>query len=822
VKAKLLSFLSLFLLFSKPLLTDARTRAQHATDAATWGSAHTQLESRGATAISGPFRTGTAAMPYTGAQSYPAIATPAPNTLTYYDDYDFDGDNAPDAAYAYVPDAAFSALTPHPWPIGLPTGTATRIKTPSQADQLLRNAQYYDSKNRVVYTFAEEYPAGTTQTWTEYNFVGWVMKRKTAQTFASRTTTVLERNEYDHAGRLLRVYHAINGAPETQIAEYTYNELGQQVAKNLHKKPDATFAQTLSQRYNERGWLTSLTANLFQMQLDYVQSSIPSYAPQWNGNISAITWTHLSEPGKAYRFSYDRLSRLTNAESFSLPTPSTYTLDNAICEGAITYDYNGNILTLLRNQAGIVADNLSYRYEGNRLRSVVDASTDNTENYFKDNGAPISNNDYNYDECGRLTSDANKGITSVTYNNNSLPIRIEKSATQFYQMVYDEAGTLRRRIVTDGAVVNTTDYVAGFQYDNSTLDFLPQPEGFVKSNPDGSFTYRYAIRDHLGSTRVVVNQDGTLSQKNDYYPFGQEIYRVTGGAQWNYKYNGKESQIALGLNWNNYGARYYDAQLGRWHVVDPMADKMRRWSTYNYAFDNPMRFIDPDGMAPMGDPPGLGYIKRELNAAGTNLMNALGKAYLTVMGALTGADDAVVLATTATKAAGITENAYHINGNAASTTDAVIAGVGVAANVAGVVHDVVGVTKALKEGAKGTEAVKSADNVVNLTIDGTRHPESARHALDAQAAGMPSEGVVDRAGSTARRKESLSGTEIKKGYDRDEYPPAVVKGDTPGASVRYITPGDNRGSGSLLGKQLQGVPDNTKVKINIIPPNEPK
>ena len=100
-----------------------------------------------------------------------------------------------------------------------------------------------------------------------------------------------------------------------------------------------------------------------------------------------------------------------------------------------------------------------------------------------------------------------------------------------------------------------------------------------------------------------LNDDGSVDQTdilqiNSYYGFGLNMEMNTNGAKGNnkYQYNGKEWNDDFSLGLNDYGARMYDPAIGRWNSVDPLTEKMRRYSPYNYGFDNPIKFIDPDGM----------------------------------------------------------------------------------------------------------------------------------------------------------------------------------------------------------------------------------
>jgi len=232
-------------------------------------------------------------------------------------------------------------------------------------------------------------------------------------------------------------------------------------------------------------------------------------------------------------------------------------------------------------------DNLTYTYNGNQLTKVEDA-TGNAAGFS--NGASAAN-EYTYDNNGNLTKDSNKNISSIAYNCLNLPNKVTFSDGSTIVYSYAADGTKLRTVHTINGTTTTKDYCSNVVYENGVQKMLLTEEGYVDLSASTP-TYYYYLKDHQGNNRVVVNKDGAVKETNHYYPFGGLF---DSDYEQPYKYNGKELDTQKGLNWYDYGARHYDATLGRWFAMDPLAEKMGAWSPYAYCYNNPVRFIDPNG-----------------------------------------------------------------------------------------------------------------------------------------------------------------------------------------------------------------------------------
>ncbi|AFD06653.1 RHS repeat-associated core domain protein [Solitalea canadensis DSM 3403] len=477
-------------------------------------------------------------------------------TVNYYDNYAFTGN-----------------------PFGAQTGTqslmtrslltGTKVKVLDGGSTYLWTVNFYDKEGRVIQSKSTNYLSGQDVVDNTYDFPGQLQLTKRTHTVSGKAPLeITTRYEYDHMGRRIDTYEKIGSASEVLLASYKYNELGQQIKKQLHSENNgSSYLQAVDYAYNIRGWLKSSTAPKFSMSLKY-EDAATAYK-QYNGNIGEMNYTGPSSGAKNFQYSYDKLNRLTNAVSTG----------NLLNE-TLTYDVMGNIKSL--NRTGTGYGNTTYEYLKNGMNSNQLQSTA---------GNIIAS--YGYDVNGNLLTDSKKGIT-LAYNYLNLPNVI--TGTQNITYIYDAAGRKLRRIEAG----KNNDYVNGIHYEQSgTLAFIQTEEG--RAIPNGSsYIYEYNLSDHLGNVRVSLDKDpstGTarVIQEDEYYAFGLRK-GITSSSGNRYLYNGKELQESLGQY--DYGARFYDPALGRWNAVDPLAEKMRRHSPYNYCFDNPIRFIDPDGMEP--------------------------------------------------------------------------------------------------------------------------------------------------------------------------------------------------------------------------------
>ena len=505
-------------------------------------------------------------------------SSPTVLVQSYYDGYGFVGGTG-------LPTGQFTKDTSG-YGRGSLTGSAVTVFGSSTK---IYKAFYYDIKGRMTKSVQNNLLSGYDITSTVYTFSNKPSGVTHTHTASGKTTrTEVYTYTYDHADRISKVQHSLGGTSIT-LYDATYDNFGRLLTKQYH----GTSINKLTYAYNLRSWLTGISGTCFTQNL-YYNTGVGT--AKYNGNISSMTWKSGNESTvRGYKFTYDGLDRMLNATYGE--TASISTNANRFSENVTGYDKNGNIKSLQRyGQTGASAygliDNLTYTLTGNQLSRVDDAVSTvayGTNTAFV-NGASAAG-EYAYDVNGNLTKDLNKGITDIQYNVLNLPSTVSFSDGSTITYTYGADGTKLRTVHKIGSTTTTTDYCGNVIYENGTQKLLLTEEGYI--NLTGTQQYHYYLKDHQGNNRVVINQSGTVEETNHYYPFGG-VFGTTGNTQ-PYKYNGKEFDTKKGLNWYDYGARHYDAALGRFTTNDRFAEKYYSMSPYQYGANNPVNNIDVNG-----------------------------------------------------------------------------------------------------------------------------------------------------------------------------------------------------------------------------------
>ena len=417
---------------------------------------------------------------------------------------------------------------------GLTTVSKTRVLDDN--GEWLASVIYYDDYARSIQIQTQQMGGEWDMMTNLYDFSGKVLTTYQEHQSQIEPVVVQQNFEYDHAGRLLKTYHKINQQEMILLSNVRYNEVGQVKGKGLHK---AVPLQDITFQYNIRGWLTHINdlstirqsqdSKLFAFQIHYEE------ADQYNGNIGKVEWKTVTDAvQRGYEFGYDKLNRLKYAKY--LTADRRYNEEYSVF--GITYDQNGNILTLNRNgllkmdaledptqlnkQYGQI-DNLDYSYteptrlRSNRLLNVTDqvGQTSGIAGDFQD-GNNSSAPDYEYDKNGNLLTDTNKGIAEIKYNHLNLPEIIYFENENQILNTYDAAGIkLKSEIVENGVPLRTTYYKNGFIYEQKSTDpelqlsFFGTAEGRIVKKEE-RFVYEYHYKDHLGNLRVAfqAKEDG--------------------------------------------------------------------------------------------------------------------------------------------------------------------------------------------------------------------------------------------------------------------------------------------------------------------------
>lgn len=445
-------------------------------------------------------------------------------SVDYFDNYDFL--RLPGAGLDYVHEAVSATVGTFTYrqdtlafkrTTGMKTGSRQLVLNGKTSPDMLRSVNWYDRNGRLAQHITDVYAGssivGTRRTTNVYDFTGNLLRAFTTHLPGTASPlTVDRRMTWDIAGRPLRLSQKTGAFPEVIISDRKYDEAGRLKVLQLHSSDGGlTFRQSLDHKYNVRGWLLGVnnsrlsydsTGDYFGYNLLYEQSEAAiGNTPRFDGTPSAMRWSanlgQSAEQERAWRYSYDAMNRLREAGYLSLR--GTWYGGNANRESVPARDHNGNVKTLRRyDAAGLLSDDLEIAYAGDRLQSVTD-SGDRTKGFVQ---PPVpAAAAYSFDPNGNLIADADRGITSVTYDPFGQPAEVQMSSGLRHRIIRDASGNkLRQEVVSAaGQLTASTDYAGEFIYIDGTLTHVLHPEGrsMVQTNE-----YQYSIRDHVGNVRI--------------------------------------------------------------------------------------------------------------------------------------------------------------------------------------------------------------------------------------------------------------------------------------------------------------------------------
>ena len=377
----------------------------------------------------------------------------------------------------------------------------------------------------------------------KYDYRGNVTKRVETVDSLSKEESIT----YDLRGRRTEEISIIDGpSPIIMSVQYGYDDLGKQNLKVFGNGVEESW------EYNLQGWRKKQTvfngaSPLFEETIKYYDTGTgvpPSYAGRITGRIVTRDGVTLPE---YYR--YDSAGRLLGGGH----------------EPDITYDLNGNIMTLRRDVSGTSSALQSWSYDGNRR------------------------NGYVYDDEGNIVSLVN--VNTITYNWLGLPSSVSYGA-----------GVRNYIYLSDGTKISSTDnmgtgylYLGSRRYSKvgqtATLESLSMPCGRIIKSASNTYVPNYFTYDYLGNVRLVTDATGNVVYESDYTPLGAPYNQS--GTSVGFTFGGKESQPLGGFL--DFGARFYYPGGALWLSQDPESEKYYELSPYSYCASNPLLYVDKTG-----------------------------------------------------------------------------------------------------------------------------------------------------------------------------------------------------------------------------------